>query len=63
MVNEADYQLLIHKRKSTGFKHFKYSKAFIEYSNDIDDIYENIDGFWWYDSFFLNNFFLNFFNK
>ena len=45
MVNEADYQLLIHKRKSTGFKHFKYSKAFIEYSNDIDDIYENIDGF------------------
>ena len=45
MVNEADYQLLIHKRKSTGFKHFKYSKAFIEYSNDIDDIFENIEGY------------------
>ena len=75
MVNEADYQLLIHKRKSTGFKHFKYSKAFIEYSNDIDDIYENIEGYnpnkkckilMVFDDmilFFLNNFFLNFFNK
>ena len=42
MANEADYQLLIHKRKSAGFKNFNYSKAFIEYSDDVDDIYENI---------------------
>ena len=24
-------------------KHFKYSKAFIEYLNDMDDIYKNIE--------------------
>ena len=39
---EAKYQLLINKREITGLKHFNDSKAFIEYSNDIDDIYENI---------------------
>ena len=26
-----------------GLKHFNYSKAFIEYSNDIQDVYKNID--------------------
>ena len=34
---EAKYQFLIHKRESTGLKHFNDSKAFIEYSNDMDD--------------------------
>ena len=34
----------INKRKSTGFKNFNYSKVFIEYLNDIDDIYENTEG-------------------
>ena len=29
-------------RESTGLKHFNVSKALIEYSNDIDDIYKNI---------------------
>ena len=38
--HEAKYRFLINRRKSTGF--FNDSKAFIEYSNDIDDIYENI---------------------
>ena len=40
---EAKYQLLINKRESTGLKYLNYSKAFIEYSNDMDDIYENIE--------------------
>ena len=34
-------QLLINKRESTGLKHLNYHKAFIEYSNDMDDIYKN----------------------
>ena len=31
------------KWKSTGLKHFNDSKAFIEYSNDMHDIYKNIE--------------------
>ena len=40
---EAKYQFLINKRESTGLKHFNDPKAFIEYSNDMHDVYENID--------------------
>ena len=40
---EAKYQLLINKRESTGLKYFNDSKAFIEYSNDMDDVYKNIE--------------------
>ena len=40
---EAKYQLLINKRESSGLNHFNDSKAFIEYSNDMDDIYKNIE--------------------
>ena len=40
---EAKYQLLINKRESTGLKYLNDSKAFIEYSNDLDDIYQNIE--------------------
>ena len=40
---EGKYQFLIIKQESTGLKHFNYSKAFIEYSNDMDDIYKNIE--------------------
>ena len=40
---EAKYQLLIKKRESTGLNHLNYSKAFIEYSDDMDDIYKNIE--------------------
>ena len=39
---ETKYQLLISKRESTGIKYSNDSKAFIEYSNDMDDIYKNI---------------------
>ena len=40
---EAKYQFLINKRESTGLEHFNDLKAFIEYSNDIDDIHKNIE--------------------
>ena len=40
---EAKYQLLTNKRESTDLKHLKDSKAFIEYSNDKDDISKNIE--------------------
>ena len=40
---EAKYQLLINKRESTGLKYLNDSKAFIEYSNDMDGINKNIE--------------------
>ena len=40
---ESKYQFLINKRKRVGLKHFNDPKAFIEYSNDIQDVYKNID--------------------
>ena len=40
---EAKYQLLINKRESTGLKYLNNSKAFMVYSNDMDDIYKNIE--------------------
>ena len=40
---EAKYQLLINKRERVSLKHYNDYKAFIQYSNDMDDIYENID--------------------
>ena len=40
---EAKYQFLINKGESTGLKHFNDTKAFIEYSNDMQDVYKNID--------------------
>ena len=39
---KAKYQLLTKKRESTGLKYLNDLKAFIEYSNDMDDIYKNI---------------------
>ena len=40
---EAKHQFLINKRESTELKHFNDPKAFIEYSNDKQDVYKNID--------------------
>ena len=37
---EEKYQFLINKRESTGLKHFNDPKAFIEYSNDMQDVYK-----------------------
>ena len=41
--HEAKYQYLINKRESVGTKHFNDPKAFIEYSNDIRNVYKNIN--------------------
>ena len=37
------YQFLIKKRESTGLKYFNDSKSFIEYSNDMDDLYKKYE--------------------
>ena len=35
--------MLINKRESTGLKYLNDPKVFIKYSNDMDDIYKNIE--------------------
>ena len=40
---EAKYQFLINKCKRAGLKHCNDSETFIEYSNDMNDIYKNIE--------------------
>ena len=40
---EAKYQILINKKESAILKHFNDFKAFIEYSNNMQDVYENIE--------------------
>ena len=40
---EANYQYLINKREGVCINHFNDPKAFIEHSNDICDVYKNID--------------------
>ena len=40
---EAKYHFLIKKRESIELKHFNNPKAFIEYSNDMQHVYENIE--------------------
>ena len=42
-LHAAKYQLLINQGENTGSKHCNDCKAFIEYSNDINDIYKNIE--------------------
>ena len=39
----AKYKFFINKRESTGLKCFNGSKAFMEYSNDMNDSYKNIE--------------------
>ena len=38
---ESKYQLYINGRQKVGIKKFKNPKAFIDYSQAIDDVYEN----------------------
>ena len=40
---EAKFQYLINKREGVGIDHFSDPKAFMEYSNDMRDVYKNID--------------------
>ena len=42
---ESKYQYLINKRESVGISHFNDPKAFIDYSNDMHDVYKTIDGY------------------
>ena len=41
-LSEVKYQLLINKRENTGLTHLDNFKAFIECSDDIDNIYKII---------------------
>ena len=42
---EAKYQYLINEREGVAINHFNDPKAFIEYSNDIRNVYKNIDDY------------------
>ena len=42
---EVKYQYLINKREGVGIDHLNNPKAFIDYSNDILDVYKNIDDY------------------
>ena len=42
---KSKYQYLINKRENVVINHFNNPKAFIDYSNDMHDIYENIDDY------------------
>ena len=44
-LTESKYEFLINNRKNAGIKHFNDSTAFIEYSNDMDDVFGNIDDY------------------
>ena len=44
-LSEAKYDFLIKKRENAEIKHLNDSNAFIECSNTMDDIYENIDDY------------------
>ena len=40
---EAKYQYLINKIERVGINHFNDPKVFIEYSNDMRDVYKNVN--------------------
>ena len=42
---EKKYQYLINKREEVGLDHFDDPKTFIEYSNDMQDVYKNIEDY------------------
>ena len=42
-LSEPKYEYLIKNRENAGIKHLNDSKAFIECSNKMNDVYENID--------------------
>ena len=41
-LSEPKYQFLIKKREDAGIKNLNYLSAFIEYSNTMDDVYNNM---------------------
>ena len=42
---EKKYKYLINKRENVGLNHFNDPKAFMEYSNDMQDVYKNIEDY------------------
>ena len=42
-LSEPKYEFLINNRKNTGIKNYNDPNAFIEYSDTMDDVFENID--------------------
>ena len=44
-LSEPKYEYLIKNRENAGIKHLNDSKAFIECSNTMNDVYENIDNY------------------
>ena len=42
---EAKYQYFINKREKVGLDHFIDAKIFMEYSNDMQDVYKNIEDY------------------
>ena len=59
-LSKSKYEILIKKRENAGTKYLNDPNAFIECSNTMDDIYENINDyntfrkkslncFWWHD--------------
>ena len=39
------YQYLINKHEKVGLNHFNDPKAFMEYSNDMQDVHKNIEDY------------------
>ena len=44
-LSEPKYEFLINKREQVGIKNLNDPHAFIEYSNDMNDVYENINNY------------------
>ena len=44
-LSELKYEILIKNRENVGIKHFDDPNAFIECSNTMDDVYENINDY------------------
>ena len=42
---KSKYQLLINGREKIGTENLKNPKAFIDYSQTIDDVYENLEDY------------------
>ena len=44
-IDEKKYQFLINKREQAGIKNLDDSKAFIEYSNDMNDVLDDMNNY------------------
>ena len=44
-LSEPKYEILIKKRENVGIKYLNYPNAFIQCSNTMDDVYENINDY------------------